>query len=163
MKKNHFKIIIYFILVLFIMININCVSAEELQENKYKIVTKSYITGEVTTKVVYPNIERASRPIIPAYIPNNLESDSINDSKVDIEYSENKAYTKIDITDYGVGITKKDLPHIFERFYQSENALNESMGIGLSLAKSIIEKDNGKVFVQSNNNKTTFTIKYFKV
>ena len=92
MKKNHFKIIIYFILVLFIMININCVSAEELQENKYKIVTKSYITGEVTTKVVYPNIERASRPIIPAYIPNNLESDSINDSKVDILATSGRHY-----------------------------------------------------------------------
>lgn len=93
----------------------------------------------------------------------NCLEHSYNDSKVDIEYSENKAYTKIDITDYGVGITKKDLPHIFERFYQSENALNESMGIGLSLAKSIIEKDNGKVLVTSNENKTTFTIKYFKV
>ena len=93
----------------------------------------------------------------------NCLEHSYNDSKIDIEYSENKAYTKIDITDYGVGITKKDLPHIFERFYQSENALNESMGIGLSLAKSIIEKDNGRVFVTSNNNKTTFTIKYFKV
>ena len=93
----------------------------------------------------------------------NCLEHSYNDSEVDIEYSDNKAYTKIDITDYGVGITKKDLPHIFERFYQSENALNESMGIGLSLAKSIIEKDNGKVFATSNNNKTTFTIKYFKV
>ena len=93
----------------------------------------------------------------------NCLEHSYNNSEIDIEYSENKAYTKIDITDYGVGITKKDLPHIFERFYQSENALNESMGIGLSLAKSIIEKDNGRVFVQSNNNKTTFTIKYFKV
>ncbi len=93
----------------------------------------------------------------------NCLEHSYNNSEVDIEYSENKAYTKIDITDYGVGITKKDLPHIFERFYQSENASNESMGIGLSLAKSIIEKDNGKVFVQSNKNKTTFTIKYFKV
>ncbi len=93
----------------------------------------------------------------------NCLEHSYNNSEVDIEYSENKAYTKIDITDYGVGITKNDLPHIFERFYQSENALNESMGIGLSLAKSIIEKDNGRVFVQSNNHKTTFTIKYFKV
>ena len=93
----------------------------------------------------------------------NCLEHSYNDSKIDIEYSENKAYTKIDITDYGVGITKKDLPHIFERFYQSENALNESMGIGLSLAKSIIEKDNGSIIVTSNNNKTTFTIKYFKV
>ncbi len=93
----------------------------------------------------------------------NCLEHSYNDSKIDIEYIENKAYTKIDITDYGIGITKKDLPHIFERFYQSENALNESMGIGLSLAKSIIEKDNGRVLVTSNNNKTTFTIKYFKV
>ena len=93
----------------------------------------------------------------------NCLEHSYNNSKIDIEYSENKAYTKIDITDYGVGITKNDLPHIFERFYQSENALNESMGIGLSLAKSIIEKDNGSIIVTSNDNKTTFTIKYFKV
>ncbi|HIS18722.1 MAG TPA: sensor histidine kinase, partial [Candidatus Coprovivens excrementavium] len=59
--------------------------------------------------------------------------------------------------------SKKDLPHIFERFYKAQNSSKDSIGIGLSLAKTIIEKDNGYITVDSVINKgTTFTIKYLK-
>ena len=72
-------------------------------------------------------------------------------------------YSYITITDYGEGISKEDIPHIFERFYRGKNSANESIGIGLSLSKTIIESNNGIIAVESNNNKTTFTIKYFKL
>ena len=62
-----------------------------------------------------------------------------------------------------MGIDKEDINHIFERFYKGKNATKDnSIGIGLALSKTIIEQDNGYVSVDSNNNKTTFTIKYFK-
>ena len=55
------------------------------------------------------------------------------------------------------------MPHIFERFYKGTNSSSESVGIGLALAKSIIESNNGYVSVESEVNKgTIFTIKYFK-
>ena len=76
---------------------------------------------------------------------------------------ENDLYTKIVIRDEGKGIDKKDLPHIFERFYKRDNSAEDSFGIGLALSKSIVEKQNGFVSVDSEVGKgTTFTIKYFK-
>jgi signal transduction histidine kinase len=79
-----------------------------------------------------------------------------------IEVTDNKVYSEIIIKDNGNGIAKEDLPHIFERFYKGKNATNDSVGIGLSLAKSIIEKDNGTISVESSNKGTTFIIKYYK-
>ena len=74
-----------------------------------------------------------------------------------------KVYSKIIIKDNGGGIAKEDLPHIFERFYKGKNSSENSVGIGLALAKTIIEKDNGYIIVDSVSGKgSTFTIKYFK-
>ena len=80
-----------------------------------------------------------------------------------ISAEENDLYTKIEIRDEGKGSDKKDLPHIFERFYKRDNSAEDSFGIGLALSKSIVEKQNGFVSVDSEVGKgTIFTIKYFK-
>ena len=92
----------------------------------------------------------------------NCIEHSENKSFVEISVEDNKVYSKISIKDNGVGIDKEDLPHIFERFYKGKNATPDSVGIGLSLAKSIIEKDNGTISVESDKNGTQFIIKYFK-
>lgn len=92
----------------------------------------------------------------------NCIEHSNNNSNINIKYDENKVYSLIEIQDNGCGISSKDLPHIFERFYKGENSSNESVGIGLALSKSIIEEDNGSIIVKSNKNGSTFTIKYYK-
>ena len=69
----------------------------------------------------------------------------------------------IEIIDKGEGISKKDISHIFERFYKGENATSDSIGIGLALAKTIIEEDNGSISVESNKIGTKFIVKYFKI
>ena len=80
-----------------------------------------------------------------------------------MNYEENQVYSKIEIRDYGIGIHKEDLPHIFERFYKGRNSSSESVGIGLALSKTIIESNNGYIGVESEIGKgTKFTIKYFK-
>lgn len=62
----------------------------------------------------------------------------------------------------GSSIDKNDLQHIFERIYKGKKASSDNIGIGLALAKSIIEKSNGKILVDSAINKgTTFTIRYY--
>lgn len=95
-------------------------------------------------------------------IKNCLEHSKDN-SKLTISYEDNNVYTKIVIKDYGEGIPKKDIPHIFERFYKGSNSNKDSIGIGLSLSKSIIEENNGTIKVESVINEyTKFTIKYFK-
>lgn len=88
---------------------------------------------------------------------------SEENSKIEISFSQNKMYTKLEIKDYGKGISKEDLPNIFERFYKSKNSSSDSAGIGLALAKSIIQNSNGYINVDSILNKgSTFTIKYMK-
>ena len=52
--------------------------------------------------------------------------------------------------------------YIFNRFYKGKNTKSDAIGIGLALSKSIIEKNNGNISVESRDNKTIFTIKYFK-
>ena len=93
----------------------------------------------------------------------NCIEHSKENTQIDIKYNNNSVYSYITITDYGEGISKEDLPHIFERFYRGKNSSNESIGIGLSLSKTIIESNNGIVSVESNSDKTTFIIKYLLV
>ena len=97
----------------------------------------------------------------------NILKNSIDHSKdnqkVIINVEDNNVYSMIEIIDKGDGISKKDISHIFERFYKGENATSDSIGIGLALAKTIIEEDNGSISVESNKNGTKFTIKYFKL
>ena len=95
----------------------------------------------------------------------NILKNSVDHSrdggKVIIHCSQNTVYSMIEITDFGEGISEKDLPHIFERFYKGDNASPDGVGIGLALSKSIIEEDNGTVSVDSDKNGTRFKIKYF--
>lgn len=85
-----------------------------------------------------------------------------HNGNIKITADQNKLYTKISIKDNGSGITKEDLPHIFERFYKGKNSSDDSVGIGLSLAKTIIEKQGGYISVSSELNKgSEFVIKFF--
>lgn len=84
------------------------------------------------------------------------------DGFVEVNYTKNKVYSRILIRDNGVGINSEDLPYIFDRFYKGKNTSKDSVGIGLALSKSIIEKDNGSISVKSTPKiGTIFTIKYF--
>ena len=72
-------------------------------------------------------------------------------------------FLKIKIKDEGQGIEQKDLKHIFERFYKAKNCNEDSICIGLSLAKTIIEQNNGYIKATSEVGKgTLFEIKYIK-
>lgn len=85
------------------------------------------------------------------------------DGFVEINYTKNKVYSRILIRDNGSGIDSEDLPHIFDRFYKGKNTNKDSVGIGLALSKSIIEKDNGSITVKSTPSiGTIFTIKFFE-
>lgn len=82
-------------------------------------------------------------------------------SLIKIVSSDNPIYTEVKIIDDGAGISNADLPHIFERFYKGSTN-KDSIGIGLNMAKKIIEKENGNISVQTSNNGTTFIIKFYK-
>lgn len=84
------------------------------------------------------------------------------DDKVMIECEDNNLYVQIKIIDFGKGMNHQDTLNIFKRFYKGKGAKEDSVGIGLALAKTMIENDNGRITVESKEGKgTTFKIKYF--
>lgn len=80
-----------------------------------------------------------------------------------IETKSTSIYDTVLIKDNGCGITKEDLPHIFERFYHGKNSSSDSVGIGLALAKTVFEKEHGMITVTSEENVgTEFEIRFYK-
>ena len=89
---------------------------------------------------------------------------SYDDNKVILECNDNNLYTEFRIRDFGKGMSEEDTINIFKRFYKGKNADKDSIGIGLSLSKTIIEKGNGQIIVESKKEiGTIFIIKYFKI
>ena len=83
--------------------------------------------------------------------------------KIEIEAIENALYTEIVIKDNGTGISKEDMPHIFERFYKGQDSDDKSFGVGLALARMIITSQKGTV--KAENRKPTgamFSIRFYK-
>ncbi|MBO4808604.1 MAG: HAMP domain-containing histidine kinase [Lachnospiraceae bacterium] len=83
--------------------------------------------------------------------------------RLSVSYEDNNIYCAVKIEDNGSGIAKEDLPHIFERFYRGKNSSADSVGIGLSLSNTIIEKQKGEILVESEVGEgSVFTIKFYK-
>ncbi len=82
--------------------------------------------------------------------------------KITITSKNNPLYLEIRITDNGKGIAKKDLKHIFERFYKGSDN-KDSIGIGLNMSKKIINLQQGIIEVETKENiGSTFIIKLYK-
>lgn len=92
-------------------------------------------------------------------LKNALEHASSN---IEVLCEDRSMYNIVQVINDGDVISDNDLPNIFKRFYKSKNASSDSIGIGLSLAKSIIEYDNGTIDISTNTGKTKVTIKYYK-
>lgn len=76
--------------------------------------------------------------------------------------SETALYTQIEVQDTGSGFDPKDIPHLFERFYKGSNASENSYGIGLALARTVITSQNGSVKAMNGNSGAKFVIKFYK-
>ncbi|GAA0117475.1 sensor histidine kinase [Clostridium senegalense] len=96
-------------------------------------------------------------------IKNSVEH-TPKDGTIIINYEENNLYSEIKIKDNGIGISKKDLHNIFKRFYKSSNLnKSDSVGIGLALSKTIIENQNGSIYVKSHEGKgAEFIVSFLK-
>ncbi|MER0282447.1 HAMP domain-containing sensor histidine kinase [Clostridioides difficile] len=85
---------------------------------------------------------------------------SPSNSVITVSIIKMELYTKITIKDEGIGIDSKELNDIFKRFYRSKNVENQNgTGIGLYLARLILEKENGNIIVESKlGNGSCFSI-----
>ncbi len=98
-----------------------------------------------------------------ANIVKNCMEHTPEDGEIRLAGRENAIYTELVITDTGEGIDKKDLPHVFERFYKGERSSEESVGIGLALAGMIVREQNGTIRAENENGGgARFTIRIYK-
>lgn len=91
----------------------------------------------------------------------NAINHSEDNGKVIINLKKNKSELILEVKNKGTPIKKEDYEKIFERFYRSDesrNRNNNRYGLGLAIAKNIVENHNGKIIAFSNNGYTTFKI-----
>lgn len=125
----------------------------ELRGQKLNIKAEGTFTGDISwTCEAVGNIVK------------NCMEHTPEGGKLEITATENPIYSEIIITDSGCGISKDDLPHIFERFYKGDKSNDKSFGIGLALARMIITNQNGTVKAENRKEKgAKFTIRFYKV
>lgn len=81
---------------------------------------------------------------------------------VTVTATETPLFTQIQVEDSGCGFDEKDIPHLFERFYKGSNASENSYGIGLALARTILAAQNGTVQACNGEKGARFIIKFYK-
>jgi signal transduction histidine kinase len=112
--------------------------------------------------VFYSNPELFDRLI--HILLDNAVKHSHNDTEILLALQKNGAKVFLSVNNKGDIIPREDIPHIFDRFYRADKARTSSnetsgYGLGLAIAKSILEKLNGDIVVSSNaDNGTTFTV-----
>ncbi|NMW84155.1 HAMP domain-containing histidine kinase [Peptoniphilus sp. AGMB00490] len=82
-------------------------------------------------------------------------------NKIFISSSKNPLYTSLVISDNGGGVEKENMRKIFKRFYKTPDS--NGFGIGLAMAKSIVEKNNGEISVRNTEDGASFEIKFYNV
>lgn len=81
---------------------------------------------------------------------------------ITIKYHQNPLYTEILVADNGPGFDEEDIHHLFQRFYRGKNAGRDSIGIGLALSKSLIERQNGTLRADNGQDGgACFTVRFY--
>ena len=130
---------------------------KKAEESKIKIQT------EISKDIYFNHDMDWTAEALSNILKNAIEHIKEN-GEIKVIAEETPLSVSIKIIDNGVGIPKEILGKVFERFYKGENSVNpNSIGIGLSLCKSIIESQNGSVNVKSKVDKgTEFEIIFLK-
>ncbi|MGL5716010.1 MAG: sensor histidine kinase [Paraclostridium sp.] len=145
-------------------VNIKVLIHKAVEPVKLLIDTKEIdlsISGDDSAKLI-GDCNWSSEALIN--IIKNCVEHTKHKGKLEIYYEESTMFSEIVVKDSGEGIDEKDIKHIFKRFYKGKNSTKEdSVGIGLAMAKSIIESQHGDIKVKSQKGKgTEFTITFHK-
>lgn len=116
---------------------------------------------ETGTAACYVNADEAKLSIALSNLVKNSLQFTEAGGHVSVKIQEDTGHFKVSVMDDGIGIPARDLPRVFERFFQVETHLTRhygGMGLGLSVAKAMIELHGGRIWVESEEGKgSTFT------
>ncbi|MFW9987097.1 MAG: sensor histidine kinase, partial [Candidatus Odinarchaeota archaeon] len=115
-------------------------------------------------------IDQVFRIVLDNAIKYSFENSIVNINAIDNYKSQSNLVEKkdgvlIQFKNHGIGISKEDLPHIFDRFYRASNVGDISgTGLGLAIAKAIVQLHQGEIYIESKLGKsTTFSIFFPKI
>jgi two-component system sensor histidine kinase CiaH len=141
---------------------------KDVIENVYKKISplakKKKIQLKIKTKSVKISANKESLEKLITILLDNAVKYTPKNGKVTLEISKNKRYLKLKVKDTGIGIPERDIPYIFDRFYRADKSRSKlnlaGFGLGLSMAKRIVEMHNGSIKAKSSPKKgSTFTVK----
>ncbi|MDD3222390.1 MAG: HAMP domain-containing sensor histidine kinase [Lachnospiraceae bacterium] len=120
----------------------------DLESKGLEFIYKNYVPDNV---IIIADPEQLKRVI------NNIVGNSVKymdrvSGRISIFIKDEPEFVQVEIHDNGKGIAKSELPHIFERCYRTDASRNSSKGgsgLGLSIAKKIIEEHGGKIWANS--------------
>ncbi len=127
----------------------------ELEQMQYVCIEK-YSSEPLITKADGNLLIRVFENLL-----SNALKYGIRKKQIDISATQRNNNILVEVTSYGNPIPAMDLPHIFERFYQVDKSRGmhiESSGLGLAIAKSIVEIHEGEIQVKSDEEKTVFSV-----
>ncbi|TCO72657.1 sensor histidine kinase [Marinisporobacter balticus] len=132
-------------------------SIEDLSFDMEKIGGNIIFNQENEEIRVIVDLQRLQRVILNI-IQNSIKYKSDKNLVIQINIEEYEAFVQIEIKDNGKGISKEDLPYIFDRFYRADKSRNTSIGgsgLGLAISKQIIKAHGGDIWAESELNKGT--------
>jgi len=144
------------------------ISVKELINSSYKkvipIANKKGVKIALDVKKGKISANKEGLEKLVTILLDNAVKYSLFGGKVTLTTKRNKKYLNINVVDSGVGISKTDIPHIFDRFYRVDDSRTKTkvpgFGLGLSMAKKIVEMHKGSIDVKSILGKgSTFTVK----
>lgn len=143
----------------------DCIEEDEpeLEQKNIKIVLEDKLSED---DEVYADREQLKR-ITMNIIGNAVKYLSKDSGEITITLIDELSYIRTEISDTGAGISKKDLPHIFERFYRGDTSRNTGKGgsgLGLAIVKQIVEDHGGTISAKSAEGEgTTISFTLLKV
>ena len=138
--------------------------------NRFEMVLKSEqyrnkkytIERDFTQRTLWVEIDQDKFIQVIDNIMNNAIKYSPDGGKITCKLMETHNSVVISVTDEGLGIPRKDIGHVFDRFYRVDKARARSMGgtgLGLAISKEVVQLHGGKIWVTSVENKgSTFFI-----
>lgn len=129
-----------------------CVSFDEMAKKKKISIKKALQPGHD----MWVDVDAGKVAIALSNIMKNAITFTNEEGEIVIRGEQQPDYVKVSVKDNGIGIPAKDLPHVFERFYQVEGHLTRrhgGMGLGLSVAKVMIEMHGGRIWADSEEGK----------